>query len=144
MKNRLRKTKCKSAIGRMGHLARSVAWFGAMVLICASALAQDLFVSANDSNGGYIYKFTWDGVRSTFASGLSNPQGLAFDNAGNLFVADSGSIYKFDPAGHRSSFASGLSSPVGLACDLAGDLFAADSGSGNIYKFTSGGAQSTF
>ena len=50
------------------------------------AEAQNLFVSDNSS--GNIYKFRPDGTRSTFASGLSYPQGLAFDSAGDLFVAD--------------------------------------------------------
>ena len=38
-------------------------------------------------NLGHIYKITPDGVPSTFASGLNGPLGLAFDSAGNLFVA---------------------------------------------------------
>ena len=48
--------------------------------------------------------------RSTFASGLYGPYGLAFNSAGNLFVADygSGNIYEFTPGGVRSTFASGL------------------------------------
>jgi hypothetical protein len=48
---------------------------------------------------------------------LAGPIGLAFDGAGNLFVADYGSdgsgvidsmIYKFKPTGVRSTFVSGL------------------------------------
>jgi len=144
MKNKLTETKCKSAIGSIDHLLRSVAWFGAIVLICASASAQNLFVSANDSSGGKIVKFTWDGVRSTFASGLTAPDGLTFDNIGNLFVADSGSIIRFTPSGARSIFATGLNFPIDLAFDSAGNLFVADYGSGNIYKFTPDGARTTF
>ena len=51
-------------------------------------------------------------MESTFASGLSAPVGLAFDSAGNLFVADcvSGIIYEFTPNGVESIFASGLES----------------------------------
>jgi sugar lactone lactonase YvrE len=45
--------------------------------------------------------------RSTFASGSGEPQGLAFDRAGNLFVADGGGVDKFTPAGVRTTFASG-------------------------------------
>jgi DNA-binding beta-propeller fold protein YncE len=38
---------------------------------------------------------------------LDLPTGLAFDNAGNLFVADSPAhaIYKFTPSGVRTTFA---------------------------------------
>ena len=37
---------------------------------------------------GNIYEFTPGGVQSTFASGLSAPNELAFNSAGDLFVAD--------------------------------------------------------
>jgi len=46
---------------------------------------QNLFVS--DAGNNAIYQFTPDGTRSTFASGLNSPDYLAFDSAGNLFVA---------------------------------------------------------
>ena len=55
-----------------------------------------------------IYKFTPDGARTTFASGLFEPQGLAFDRAGNLFVAAGGTVLKFTPNGVRTAFAFGL------------------------------------
>ena len=43
-----------------------------------------------------VYKITPNGVRTTFASGLSYPSYLAVDKAGNLFVADydDGIIYR--------------------------------------------------
>jgi hypothetical protein len=41
-----------------------------------------------DFRSGNIYEFTPDGTRSIFASDLSNPFGLAFDSAGNMFVGD--------------------------------------------------------
>ena len=79
------------------------------------AVAVDLFVADYGSNT--IYKFTPSGSRSTFASGLNGPAGLAFDGNGNLFESDNGSgnIYKFTPDGSRTTFASGLNSPSGLA-----------------------------
>ena len=115
----------------------------ATILSPALAQGQNLFVS--DRTGDFsanICEFTPGGTRSTFASGLNEPFGLAFDSAGNLFVAD-GNIYKFTPGGTRSTFASGLDYPHGLAFDSAGNLFVADL-SGNIYEFTPDGTRSTF
>ena len=48
---------------------------------------------------------------SIFASGLNYPVpcALAFDSAGDLFVADSSTnIYEFTPDGTQSTFASGV------------------------------------
>jgi sugar lactone lactonase YvrE len=103
------------------------------------------------TDGGDIYKFTSGGTLSIFASGLDYASGLAFDSAGNLFVANSGTpnsgtgyIYKFTPGGARSTFASGLNTPSGLTVDRAGNLFVADYDAGHIYKFTPGGVRTTF
>src|SRR5713101_2695245 len=74
------------------------------------AIPGDLYES--DLGSGNIYEFTPVGTRSTFASGLNGPTGLAFDSSGNLFAADnSGNIYEFTPGGTRSTFASGLIAP---------------------------------
>jgi hypothetical protein len=83
-------------------------------------------------------------VRSTFASGFTEPSALAFNSAGDLFVSENDSIIEFTPAGVESTFASGLDYPFGLAFNSAGDLFEADYGSGNVYDFTPGGVESTF
>jgi len=145
MKNKQAETKFKSALGLTCHLISRVMCLGAVILTCSSASAPNLFVSANDSGGGKILKFTWDGVRSTFASGLSAPYGLTFDSTGNLFVAaGGGQILKFTPLGVQSTFATGLVFPIDLAFDSTGNLFVADYGSGNIYKFTPDGVRTTF
>src|SRR6266513_2960989 len=152
MKNELTKTTFKSALGVTCHLISRIVCLGAVILTCSSAPAQNLFVSS-DAAGGNIYEFTPNGVRSTFASGLAGA--LAFDKAGNLFVANvskfiNGTIYKFTPAGGRTTFASGLTltNPEAMAFDNAGNLFVSasygTSGTGAIYKITSGGVGSTF
>ena len=119
MKNKQTETALKSGLGRACHLMSSVLCIGVVVLICARASAQNLFVS--DFANGNIYEFPPNGVRSTFASGLWGMR-LAFDKVGNLFVADrgNGAIYKFTRAGLRTTFASGLDRPTGLAFDSAG------------------------
>src|SRR6266581_3947644 len=100
MKNKETETKFKPALGIGHHLFGWVACLGALVLLCSPAPAQNLFMSSNDGQNGSIFKFTPDGVRSTLAIGLDVVTGLAFDGAGNLFVADysvstgSGSILK--------------------------------------------------
>src|SRR5207249_4557666 len=104
--------------------------------------------------GNTIFKFTPEGVKSTFASGIVpetyDPYhvaevftGPALDRSGNLFVAEhvSGSILKFTPYGKKSTFASGVS-PDKMAVDGAGNLFAADANT--IFKFTPDGKKNTF
>src|SRR5579871_5555130 len=115
----------------------------AALSVTASAQPQNLFVS--DVISGNIYRYSPSGVQSTFAVGLNQPGGLAFDSNRNLFVAASGSgqIFKYTPQGVRSTFASGLAFPVGLAFDGSGNLFAGDAGS-SVFKFTPGGIESTF
>ena len=85
-------------------------------LACNSA--GDLFVTSEDS--GSILEFTPGGVKSTFATTASGGlDGLAFNNAGNLFAADgsgTGNIYQITPAGGVSTFGSVAG---GYANDLA-------------------------
>jgi hypothetical protein len=118
----------------------------AVSLVPANVLAGagDLYVSDLGTNS--ILKFTPAGTKSTFVSGLNNPEGLVFDAQGNLFEADNGSntIFKFTPNGTQSVFASGLTDPTALAIDAQGNLYEADFGSGNICKFTPAGSKSTF
>ena len=61
----------------------------------ARAGAGDLF--ATDPTANTIRVYGLDGTSRIFASGLDSPQGLTFDGAGNLYVADEnrGRIYKF-------------------------------------------------
>ncbi len=98
-------------------------------------------------NGGTIVKITPTDVESTFASGLSTPNGLAFNAAGDLFVSsgDGGStITEITPGGSESLFASGLNNPGTLAFDKTGDLFVAEESGGDILEFAANGKESVF
>lgn len=137
MKNKLTKTRFNAAFGMAHDLFGRAVSLGAAILICHSATAQDLYVSAKDNSGGMVLRFTWDGLRSTFAVGLSAPQGLAMDSAGNLFVADVvgddpviSVIYKFSSDGVRTTFATLAGLPADLVFDAAGNLFVSDYGRG--------------
>jgi hypothetical protein len=80
----------------------------------------DLFASVNGNHqngGGSIFQYAPNGTHSIFASNLDRPRGLAFDNAGNLFVATTtldnsfnfqGTIFKITPGGMMSTFATGF------------------------------------
>ncbi len=108
--------------------------------------AGNLYVA--DSSKHSVFKYTPDGTKSIFATGLY-PLGLCFDPEGNLFVSTGAitdtksrsSILKFTPDGKRSTFATGISS-VGMAFDRAGNLFVSQGDS--IFKFTAKGVKSTF
>ena len=80
------------------------------MLIASVAQAQNLFVTAFSE--GKIYQITPSGAQSTFATGLNEPMGLAFDTAGNLFEADWGSG---DVDAHRGEDGEGISGARGHA-----------------------------
>jgi len=132
------------------RLVGAIALFGAAFVFAADVItthaggltfdaAGNLFVA----DGHSVSKFTVDGTKSTFATGLKEPLGLSVDSKGNLFVSDVGSnsIYKLTPEGKKSTFASGISS-VGMAFDRSGNLFVSHDDS--IFKFTPEGVKSTF
>jgi hypothetical protein len=54
---------------------------------------------------------------------------LAFDAAGNLYVADPSrhSVFKYTPDGTKSSFATELKYPLGL-CLMAKEIFSSQTG----------------
>src|SRR5437763_14627589 len=90
------------------------------------AAPGDLFESDQGSNT--IFKFTPAGAKSTFATGLGGPFGLAVDGFGNVLEANfnTGMIFKFTPAGVKSTFASGLNRPNALAFEATRELYEAN------------------
>ncbi len=99
---------------------------------------------------GTIYKITPDGHVSTWATGFNGPAGLAFDGAGNLYVACNGyastidAIVRITPSGSASIFATTSPDPDGLAFDRSGNLFVTIYWAQTISKITPDGTVSTF
>ena len=76
------------------------------------------------------------GAQSTIDGNLSNPQGIALDGSGNLYVADSGNHQvvripfenqNLNPA-DQITVGQGLLNPTGVAVDGAGNIYIADAG----------------
>ncbi len=111
--------------------------------------AETVYVSTANLNT--ILETNPDGSHSTFASGLNYPVGLAFDNSGNLYAANSGggngnsTIEKFTPNGIGTVFASsGLSLPWGMAFDSSGNLYVANLAGDTIEEFDPTGSGAVF
>lgn len=85
------------------------------------------------------------------ATGNCGFSGIAFDESGDLFVADggAGTIYTFKPNVNTpptaTVFASGAPGANGLAFDKRGNLWASDgtTGQGRVWKITGSGANCT-
>jgi len=124
----------------------------AALLTAPSASRADILYVASLYNQSILKFDTATGANlGVFANtGLSEPEGIAFDSSGNLYAANfyTSSIEKFTPKGIGSIFAyTGSYQPIGLAFDNQGNLYVADGGnntSNNIVKFTPSGASSVF
>ena len=92
---------------------------------------------------------------------FSAPEGVAVDNSGNVYVADTenNTIRKVTPAGVVTTFAgregpggsadgtgaaAQFQTPYGIAIDGSGNLYVADSGNDTIRKITPAGVVTTF
>lgn len=119
--------------------------------------AGDMYVDEGSGNTARILKISPSGVKTTFVTGIE-PNGMACDDAGNLFVTDSVSqtIIKISPAGVKTTFAGKVGHKMmGLMFDLDGNLLAVDygaspiapngaDGQGSISKFTPTGTETVF
>jgi sugar lactone lactonase YvrE len=118
----------------------------ALLLSQSHVNGSDLFVAGYGS--GVVQQFnSLTSSSTTFASGLVNPIGLAFDSAGNFYVGDYGAstIYRYGPNNIRTTFATaGLQNPMGLAVDGSGNVYAANLWGNSITKYTPGGLMSVF
>jgi sugar lactone lactonase YvrE len=116
------------------------------------------------STTGMVTRFCGSGTRG-YVNGVdslaefNNPQGVAVDASGNVFVADRSNnlIRKITPAGVASNFAgsgaayyynsttnlSSFNGPKGVAVDASGNVYVADAGNYSIRKITAAGTATT-
>jgi streptogramin lyase len=89
------------------------------------------------------------GTQTTLGGGFSQPQGVAVDGSGNVFVADT-TVVKEIPAGCVStgcvvtlagSFS--FTNLPGLAVDGSGNIFVADYGANKVYEILAAGGYTT-
>jgi gliding motility-associated-like protein len=111
-----------------------------------------------------IRKIDPQGIVSTFAgkgsagsnngkgtdAAFNNPEGIAVDAAGNIYVADSGNslVRKIDPQGNVMTIAGGgllatFNKVYGVAVDLLGNIYIADAGNQRICKIDVNGVLTT-
>jgi streptogramin lyase len=83
-------------------------------------------------------------VTSNQNTPLSGPRGIAVDNLGNIYIADSGDamIKEWNPSNQTlaillsSNSTVPLNTPWGIAADGAGNLYVTDAGDGTILKWS--------
>lgn len=132
---------------------------GAVVMMAGlqtAPAAELLYVPVPSANAVYTYDISLasgtavQNSQQAFAtSNLNGPTGIAFDAAGNAYLANQGTntISKFSPQGiflATIGSSATLSTPFGLAIDSRGTLYAANYGSGtpqnSVSTFDASGA----
>src|SRR5579884_3920934 len=85
----------------------------------------------------------YPGVISTVAGSLSYPQGIAIDNSGDLYIADSVNQAVRKVSGGVMTTVAGTGTPVAVALDGAGNLYIADRDNNVIRKLAAVSHQMT-
>ncbi|SRR5579871_150745 len=110
--------------------------------------------------GNGFLGFSGEGGLATNAA-MGSPWGIAFDNAGNLYISDltNGRVRRLTPSGIISTYAgngtqgfsgdggaatsASLNQPTGVAVDSSGNLYIADRSNNRIRQVTPGGTITT-
>ncbi|MEK7460307.1 MAG: glycine-rich domain-containing protein [Patescibacteria group bacterium] len=111
--------------------------------------SDNLYLAAQvGSAPDVVFKITPAGTVTTFATlgATDNPDALAFDTAGNLYVANYGAntVSKVTPGGTLTTFATVGTNPTALAFDTSGNLYTANYGANTVSKITPAGTVTTF
>ena len=97
---------------------------------------------ADSYNDILEFKHGSHNINTQIASGAGTLGGIAVDNAGNIYFADSSNNSISEIAAGTTTpqtiFASGLSTPTALAMDSVGNLYVVDSGNNAIKEISAG------
>jgi sugar lactone lactonase YvrE len=88
------------------------------------------------------------GTQSTVGSGLNDPEGVAVDSSGNVYIADTNNNQVLKEALSAGAYTqtvivTGLSTPKGIALDGAGNLYIANTGNDQVLVETLSGGTYT-
>jgi gliding motility-associated-like protein len=105
-------------------------------------IAQDslgnLYVT--DENNKRVKKYTSDGqFICNIIEEIMQPQGIAVDFEGNIYVAGHHSLYKYNSSGEKIWEKTGLNQPMGIKFSPDGYLWIADRNNNRIIKYTKEG-----
>ena len=93
-------------------------------------------VTVTQAGTNYVAAAQWTNLVS---SGLSLPQAVAVDGAGNVYLADTSdnAIKKWTATNNTvTTLVSGLNGPAGVAVDSAGNVYIADTGNNALKKWS--------
>lgn len=112
----------------------------AELLRLQQAYPEDFPIYATVGDGtGRIWQIERDGTKTEFTSGLSDPQGLATDGRGSLYVVEQGTsrLLRYDLASKvQTVVAMGLSVPTTVAIDSKGEVYVNEEGANRIRKIS--------
>lgn len=118
------------------------------VLVSESSKAQVLRIDSTAATAAASPGYTAIGRSGAALGQFNDPRGLAFDSAGNFYVADAGNnrIQKFTSAGKAllqfgkpGSGQGQLNHPYGVVVDPTGNIYVADTANHRIQRFTAAG-----
>lgn len=107
------------------------------------AVRPDGLIWVSGTQSDRLLLLTATGTAAGQSLKLKNPQGLALDAAGNVYVADKGKkkVYKLSPDGSETLMTlGGLEQPFDVAVDANGDVYVADDGHNRVKVFSAAGA----
>lgn len=126
-----------SRVGAAGGSASAFATLATRYNV-GMAMGRDgqLYVAGNDGGSGSVSRISLSGSVSVFATLPEKPNGVAFDAAGNLYVAACETIRIVTPTGAVSALS--VDTPIGcawgLAFDASGNLYVSDAGQDVLYR----------